>query len=418
MSKTETFVLDWHSFATVKRWKKRLEMKNEEKEIPKKTLETMGTWFPPFLRFHNKTPDELIEEAIADDEKCQDRLDDFWRYKKTLIDRNSCITGIYGTLRGFYRHNKVNVQNIIAPSFSVRQIKKTDSNYPLFKVIQLDKGGKKIKKAVLNRELLREFYSHLSNTYQCFLLVQMSTGLDSSDILKLTVGDVRAQMDLDRIHFSGNRNKTSVEFSDFASKEATSRIKKIVKNERINAENDEFVFVISNETRKRNFTELHKRRWTRDDLLPPATKLSADNVSKAYRISQKAMGIPLEKGKQGPLRPKRFRKVFRTACSHAGLDRDITKIFLGHSVGRDQSQTYEEDGIELMEYYYEMVEPKISLFYDEEADSIDKNEIKIQLMDSQKQLEEEKQARIKFEVEMKQTLAKLRDEKLENFNKN
>ena len=73
--------LDWHSFATVKRWKKRLEIRNPDKIIPIKTLETMHTWFTPFLKFHDCTPDELIEEAIADDEKCQERLDDFWRHK-------------------------------------------------------------------------------------------------------------------------------------------------------------------------------------------------------------------------------------------------------------------------------------------------------------------------------------------------
>ena len=295
----------------------------------------------------------------------------FGDIKQKLIDRNSCITGIYGTIRGFYRHNKVNVQDIIAPKFTVRQIKKTDSNYPLFRIITMEKEGKKVKKAVLNRDLLREFYSHLNNTYQCFLLVQMSTGLDSSDILELTIGDVRIQSDQQRLHFSGNRNKTTQEFSDFASKEATLRVKKLVKNYRTNAEDDEFVFVIGDEQRKKNFAVANGRSWTKYDELPPATKLKSDDISKAYRASMKAMKIPHTKGKQGPLRPKRFRKVFRTACSHAGLDRDITKIFLGHSVGKDQSQTYEEDGRELMEYYYEMVEPKVSLFYDEEADNID-----------------------------------------------
>lgn len=412
MEKAETIV-SWHDFATVKRWKKRLQIKNDDKTIPVKTLGAMENWMPQFLKFFDKTPDELIEEAIADDEICQDRLDDFYRYKKERIDRNSCITGIYGTIRGFYRHNKVSVQDIMAPRFSVRQVKKTDANYPLFKIIEFDKGGVKTKKAVLNRELIREFYSHLSNTYQCFLLAQMSTGLDSSDILKLTIGDVMAQIDQSRIHFTGNRSKTSMEFSDFASKEATIRIKKLVKNHRVNAENDESVFVTSTFSRKCRFFKIYSKSWTDDDVLPIATPLTTPDISDAYRTAQILMKIPLVKGKQGPLRPKRFRKVFRTACSHAGLDRDITKIFLGHS--GDQSQVYEEDGRELLEYYYEMVEPKISLFYDEEADTIDKNEIKIKLIESEKRLEEEQKARIKFQKEIKHTLAKLRDEKLDNF---
>jgi len=287
-------------------------------------------------------------------------------------------------------------------------VKKTDANYPLFKITSFDKGGSTAKKAVLNRELLREFYSHLNNTYQCFFLCQLSTGLDSSDILKLTVGDVRAQMEQKRIHFIGNRSKTSQEFSDFASKEATSRVKQLIKSEKRDSEDSEYVFTICTRVRKSNFAKIYNRQWTRDDLLPVGTRLEAPDISKAYRLAQKAMGIPLVKGKQGPLRPKRFRKVFRTACSHVGLDRDITKIFLGHS--GDQSQTYEEDGRELLEYYYEMVEPKISLFYDEEADLMDKNEIKLQLIDTEKLLKEEREARLKSENETKHTLAELRDQ--------
>lgn len=123
----------------------------------------------------------------------QERLDDFYRYKKELINRNSCITGIYGTLRGFYRSNKVNVQDISAPPISPRQVKMTDANYPLFIRIETEQNEKKIKKSVLNRQLIREFTSHLNYRDQCIHLCIMSSGPDSNDILKLTVDDIRLQ---------------------------------------------------------------------------------------------------------------------------------------------------------------------------------------------------------------------------------
>jgi len=382
---TELIQVNWKEFNTSKRWFKRLKRNNDDKEIPLKTLEAMETWFPPFLAFHNCTPDELIEEALIDPEDAEDRLDDFYNKRKNEIDRNSCITGIYGVVKGFYRHNKVNVLDISAPSFSERQVVKTDSNYPVFKIIEVSKGDKKIKKMVLNRDLLREFYSHLSNTYQCVFLCLLSTGLDSQDLLKLTVGDVRAQLHQERIYFSGNRNKTYSNFASFATKEASHRIKVMVKTQRVDAKDDEAVFVISTQSQKCAFFKIHRRRWVSGDELPLAIKITANDISDAFRIAQIAMGVTLQKGKQSPLRPKRFKKVFRTACGNSGLDKDVTKTFLGHQ--GEQSQNYQEEGRTLLEFYFEMVEPKISLFFDEEADIEDKNEMKLKLIEMQLQIE-------------------------------
>lgn len=392
---TETIQIDWKEFNTSKRWVKRLKRKNDDKEIPQQTLRAMNAWFPGFLSFHNMTPDELIEEALTDPENAENRLDEYYNKRKNEIDRNSCITGIYGVIKGFYRHNKVNVLEVSTPSFSERQVVKTDSNYSLFKIVQASKGDKKIRKLMLNRSLLREFYSHLSNTYQCIFLCVLSTGLDSEDLLKTTVGDIRAQFNQERIHFSGNRNKTYSMFLSFATKEASERIKELVKTQRVDAEDDEAVFVTSEYARKCKFSQLYNRRWTRADELPAATKLSANDISDAFRTAQKNMGIKLQKGKQSPLRPKRFKKVFRTACSSAGLDQDITDKLLGHKLGGKQSKTYQEEARVLLEFYFELVEPKISLFFDEEAEIEDKNEMKLEIINMrQKILSMEKRSKM------------------------
>ena len=81
---TENILVNWSDFATVKRWKSQFQKKNDDKIIPTKTKKAMSTWMPQLLKFHNKTPDELIEEAISDPEMGEKRLDDFYRYKKRI----------------------------------------------------------------------------------------------------------------------------------------------------------------------------------------------------------------------------------------------------------------------------------------------------------------------------------------------
>jgi len=379
----ESVLVNWREFSTSKRWISQLQKRNEDKIIPPKTEEAMNTWMPQFLRFHQKTPNELIDEAISDN--AEQRLDDFYRYKKKIIDRNSCITGIYGVLRGFYRHNNVNVQNISSPKFSPRQVKKTDSNYPLLKKVEYEKDGKIIKKLVLNRELLQEFASHLNSRDQCILLCILSSGLDSNDLLKLTVGDIRRQEAHSRIYLNDTRNKTFREYKSFFSTEATSRARSYVRKEREDALDEEPCFVTSVKARKSDFKKKTGRLHKLGDELPKGHRLSSGELSDAFRTAQKAMGIHLEKGKQSPLRPKRFRKIFRSACSSSQIDIDITKIFLGHAGA--SSQDYEEDSREILEFHYEMVEPKIMLFKDEDMEQDEVLELRKQVEFDRKEME-------------------------------
>lgn len=394
---TVNILVNWSDFATVKRWESQLQKKSDDKIIPEKTKEAMNTWMPQLLKFHSKTPDELIEEAISDPEIGEKRLDDFYRYKKELIDRNSCITGIYGVLRGFYRHNKVNVQDFSSPKISPRQVKMTDANYPLFVRIEIEQNGKIIKKSVLNRNLIREFSSHLSFRDQCIHLCIMSSGLDSNDILKLTVGDIQRQADHKRIYLNDIRNKTFIEYKDFFSIEATDRIRSYIKKERNNAPNEEPLFVTSLTARKNEFAQKTGRQYSLGGELPKGKRLPADDISSAFRRAQKAMGISVQKGKQSPLRPKRWRKVFKTAASNAGLDRDIIKIMLGQS--GDQSQSYEEDDRNTMEYHYELLEPKITLHKDEEIEQEEVQKLR-------KQLEIEKESNQDMKKEIDERFAK------------
>ena len=391
-----------------------MQKKSNDKTIPEKTKEAMDLWIRQLIKFHEKTPDELIEEAISNSEIAEQRLDDFYRYKKEIIDRNSCITGIYGVLRGFYRHNKVNVQDISSPKFSPRQVKITDANYPLFIRIETEQNGKIIKKSILNRQLVREFASHLSFRNQCIHLCVMSSGLDSNDILKLTVGDIRLQSNHSRIYLNDTRNKTFMEYKDFFSTEATAWMRSYIQKEREYALDEEPLFVTSLKARKNEYMQKTGRQYRSGDELPRGTLLTSDDVSLAFRRAQKAMGIPLQKGKQSPLRPKRWRKVFKTAASNASLDRDIIKIMLGQS--GDQSQTYEEDDRNTMEYHYEQLEPKITLHKDEEDEQEEVQKLKKELDNVKSKMSDMQELRKEMK-EQKELMNYLLEEKKKLENK-
>jgi len=71
----------------------------------------------------------------------------------------------------------------------------------------------------------------------------------------------------------------------------------------------------------------------------------------------------MTKGQQSPLRPKRLRHVFRSACNYAGIEDDMVRVFLGQS--GMSSKIYLGKSKEELEFFYNLVEPKITV-YDEE----------------------------------------------------
>lgn len=93
------------------------------------------------------------------------------------------------------------------------------------------------------------------------------------------------------------------------------------------------------------------------------------------------MGIKVAKGKQQPYRPARWRHIYEDALIAAGIDPVIIDIFKG-TVNRS-GKPYPGKSREELEYFYEMVEPNLTIDYQEdESDMISK---------LQEQLEEERQ---------------------------
>lgn len=112
---------DWRDFATVKRWKSQLTLKSRNGGFPEKTWKAVESNMPRFLSVMQKTPDDLIEEALSDNENGEIHISTFFSWlKKQGIDHNSAVIRAYGVIRGFYKHNKITTQGWHTP----RQIPK------------------------------------------------------------------------------------------------------------------------------------------------------------------------------------------------------------------------------------------------------------------------------------------------------
>lgn len=120
----------------------------------------MKIYFPGFLKFHNKTPDDLIEEALVDSEIGEDMLDDYFSILKEMISFNSARVICYALFQGFYSHNKVNTKNWAIPEPHPSNVKSTDDNYPVWQY------NEKTDEFELNRPLLQDFFNRLNPTHR------------------------------------------------------------------------------------------------------------------------------------------------------------------------------------------------------------------------------------------------------------
>jgi hypothetical protein len=358
---------DWRDFATVKRWKSQLTLKSRSGSFPEKTWKNVETTMPRFLSVMQKTSDELIEEALSDNEFGEMHLSTYFSWlKKQGVDHNSAIIRAYGIIRGFYKHNKITTQGWHTPRQIPKGVEQTDADLPLFLI------DSKTKKLDLNRVVFRRFLKELSSRDEVIALCLISTGLDDGDLLKLTLGFVREQdPSHERIFISNFRLKTMESVKVFFSKEATKRLREYVKKERADGMDVDVIFTTSLSERKKQFKLKYKKEYHNldYDLLNPATPLSNMTLANNFRKAAERMGVRLQKTKQSPLRPKRLRKVFRDACQAGMIGDDMANVFMGKA---DRSKkVYLGKSREELEIYYEMLEPFVTVF----SEKINEDEI-------------------------------------------
>jgi len=138
---------------------------------------------------------------------------------------------------------------------------------------------------------------------------------------------------------------------------------------------------------------------------------------------------PLEPGqKRHPVKLVHgFRKFFNTMLRRAKVEYADKEKLMGHSIGLEDSyERYIETDFELFAEYEKAI-PFLTISSIERKNAElarvteEKNILKQKVKENSKlkeDLKEEKEARIKFQKETKQTLVKLRDEKLTNYDKN
>jgi len=395
--------ITWRDFASTKVWKKDLRRKSKKKELSDSTWATVETYFPGFLKLCNMTPDELIEESLVNPEMGEDRIDNYFQFLKQMISHNSAATICYGMVQGFFSHNKVTTKQWVCPELHPSQVKDTDDNFPVWVYSEEEDDFE------LNRVLFQDFFNRLNPIYRAIAYALIGTGQDIGIILKRNVGFVRNQdYRHKRLSLNDNRSKTSEIIDGFYSEEATNAARSIVASERQNTEDNDPLYPTSLAQRKREFRKLHGRKFKPDgiDVLPPAKRLTVGVVEIGFRRAQKKMGIKLVKGQHSPLRPKRQRKIYRTAADLAGLGDDKARQLIGQDTGNRSSGVYLETAREIQERQYMKVERRIWIFKEPELSAKEKETSK----ELRKKLDE-----MKNQQEIDRKNQELRDKKqLEN----
>jgi len=297
-------------------------------------------------------PDELLAEAQQDINKTGERLKNYFIAKAEVTSHNTAHTSV-GYLRGFFSHN-----NVIFPR-SFKLPKKHESQI----VAKDDKVAfydydEETKEMVFKSEKLRYFLQNLPFRDQVIALCLLSSGVDTKDLLALNVGFVKDSEGnvcaKKRFFWRGKRSKTGQPFRTFCSAEATKYLKKYVEQERKNAKDDEPLFV--GQSRQYTiFSGQHKGKHVKID-----ERLTVHAVSSSFRTASQTIGKITEKGESNPFRPKRFRRLFRSACSIAEIDSGYVKAMMGHT--QDVSGGYLEKGAPFFKRVYVAVEPFVTVF--------------------------------------------------------
>lgn len=319
-------------------------------DMAKSTRDNYKVTLRQYLEFVNGlTPDELIAEAKTDIKKTQKRISNFYKWlqgqevegcksREKKMRKTSAHQRAYGYLRGWYVNNDIVFKRKwtrkIPPFSRMKEAIKKDAVYTFFKV------DEKKRKIYFDREPMQQFLSNLKLRDQAITLALFSSGQDSGELFRLNIGDIRRQQN-SRIFWEGERSKTQILFRTFLSKEATKLIRTYIKQERANAKDDKPLFVTSGNHGK-------------------LKRMTPELLSSVYRDAAKRMKIVWNNGEQNPLRPKRMRHLFRTACDTAGISELYQNAFMGHT--NSQGQDYSELSPAKLELEFLRVEPFLTVY--------------------------------------------------------
>jgi len=315
---------NWQERSSIKNWRNGLKYNSHRNRLSKKTEEATKTWMPLFIEYTQKTPNDLIEEALAGKHVVKERLSDFCNWLQDFKKKsfNSSIHGSYHIIRGFYSHNDINTQKIRTPKVDPSEVQFSDDNFPLFEIKEIEQNGQKIKKKIIRRELIKNFFDCLIQRDKIIAMCIKDSGLDSGDILELKLDTIRNQdSNQKRIFLRGTRNKTGEIFATFLTTETSKLVRNYEKMYRKDADNSEPLFVQSSKEFKIEFKKKNGRPFDRAIDEMKLSGVDSHSLSRNFRnatqklekmLSNENQTVRiLQYTKQSPLRPKRFRKVFK-----------------------------------------------------------------------------------------------------------
>lgn len=346
--------------------------------------------------------DELVNEAKADVSKIEELLDLFYdwlqnkevegyRQRGKKMKESSANQRAYGYLRGFFANLDISFERKwtrrIPKVKRPKQAIKKDMVYTFYDV------DEKTKTIRFNRELMQQFLANLKLRDMAITLALLSSSQDSGDFFKLNVGDIREQGGKRRIFWEGTRDKTGVLFRTFLSKEATRFIRKYLDQERKNAEDKDPLFI---------YTRYQKKKQPNGKVKPVKVekRMTPTNLASIYRDAARKMGIKWENGEHNPLRPKRMRHLFRTACDTAGIPELYTNAFMGHR--NHMGQEYSELSKAKLELEYLRVEPFLTVYGQTEENLEIKEDVRkmeARIVDLNKEIADHKRATENFQKE-------------------
>lgn len=306
-----------------------------------------------FVKFSKLNPDKLLAEGQQDMNLPGKRLMDYFNVGvKDGKSRNTMATRL-SFLRGFYTHNNLYFpKKWRIPSRTKSQVKGKDEKNHMFK---LNGNGE----TELKTEILQHFVGNLNFRDQTIALCLLSTGADATDLLELNFGFLKDETGEvtkeNRLLLHGNRSKDGIEFRVFLSQEATQFLKKYAKQvqgeQERNKELKKPYLTITDETPLFFATDSARGSF--------GERLTVQSLASAFRQSAKKMGYT-KKSQASPFRPKRFRHLFRNACSYAKIGEGWVNSMMGHRT--TISQSYIDMPVLDLQKLYAKLEPFVTVF--------------------------------------------------------
>jgi hypothetical protein len=366
-----------------------------------------------FLRFLNSREDlkeeitiyQIVEEAKTNVTNIQEKMDRFYLWlqnkkvneyaqRKKGMKESSANQRVYGYLRGFFANLDIAFERKWAKKIpKVKRPKQAIKKDNLYTFYDVDEKTKTIH---FNRELMQEFLANLKLRDVAITLALLSSSQDSGDLMNLNVGIIREQRDKSRIFWEGTRHKTGVPFRTFLSKEATRFIRKYLDQERGNAKASDPLFV---------YTRYEKRKQPDGKVkrVPVEKRVTPGNLASIYRDTARKMGVKWGNGEYNPLRPKRMRHLFRTACDTAGIPELHINAFMGHR--NHMGQSYSELNKAKLELEYLRVEPFLTVYGQSKENLEIKEDIRkmeTRIIDLNKEIAEQEAKNTKLETTIKE----------------